>query len=41
MTKTVEELKFEGIWDKLESKEIFPDTVTHKSSESITGLHVK
>ena len=41
VTKNVEEIKFEGVRDELESKKKFPDTINHKISETNSSFHVK
>ena len=33
--------KFEEVWEKLESKKKFPETITHKISETNSTFHVK
>ena len=40
VTKNVKEIKFEGVWGKLESKK-FPETVTRKIFETNSSFHVK
>ena len=39
-TEIVQEIKFEGVWGDLEAK-MFPETITHKISETDSGFHVK
>ena len=41
VTKIVKEIKFEGVWGELESKKRFPDTITHKRSETNSSFHAK
>ena len=33
-TKTVKELKFEGVWGKLEAKKFFPEIIMEKIFET-------
>ena len=40
VTKNVKAIKFEGVWDDLESKK-FPQTATHKIFENNSSFHVK
>ena len=39
--KIVKEIKFKGVWGKLEAKKLFPDTNIHKMSKTDSGFHVK
>ena len=39
-TKNVKQFRFEGVWGELESKK-FPETITHKASETNSIFHVK
>ena len=41
VTKIVKEVKFEGVWGELESKKMFPETITHKIFETNSSFHVK
>ena len=41
VTKNVKFIKFEGVWDELESKTKFPETITHKITETNSSFHVK
>ena len=41
VAKNVKEIKFEGVWDELESKKKFPKTITHKIFETNSSFHVK
>ena len=40
VTKSVKEIRFEGVWGELESKN-FPETITHKASVTNSSFHVK
>ena len=37
----MKEIKIEGVRSELESKKMFPETITHKISETSSSLHVK
>ena len=39
--KIIEEIKFEGTWDKLESKKEFLETIIYKMFETKGSFHVK
>ena len=42
VTNNVKEIKFEGVWDELESKKKkFPETITHKISETNCSFYMK
>ena len=41
ITAIVKEIKFEGVWDKLESIKKVSETITHKRSETNSSFHVK
>ena len=41
VTKNVKEIKFEGVWGKLESKKRFPETITHKIFDTNSGFRMK
>ena len=41
VTKIVKEVKFEGVWGNLESKNKFPETITHKIFETDPIFHFK
>ena len=41
VTKIVKETKFEGVWGRVKSKKMFPETVIHKISEINSSFHVK
>ena len=37
----VKEIKFEGVWDELEAKKMFSETIIHKLFETNSSLNVK
>ena len=39
--KIVKEINFEGVLEELESKKMFPDTITYKICENNSSIHVK
>ena len=41
VTKNVKEIKFEGVWGKLESNKLFPKTITHKIFETKFSFDVR
>ena len=41
VTKFVNEIKFEGVWCELESKNKFPKTIIYKIFETNSSFHVK
>ena len=41
VTKIVKAIKFEGVWDELEAKKMFPETFIHKIFETSFSFHVK
>ena len=41
VTRKIKEIKFEGVWDKLESKKKFPGVITHKIFETNSTFRVK
>ena len=41
VSTVVKEANFEGVWDKLETKKMFRDTITHKIFETNSMEKVK
>ena len=41
VTKNDKEIRFEGVWGELESKKKFPETITHKISQTNSSFCVK
>ena len=41
VTKIVKEIKYEGVWDELEAKKVFPETIISKTFETNSSFHVK
>ena len=39
--KNVKEIRFEVVWSELESKKMFPETITHKIFETSSRFRVK
>ena len=41
VTEIAKEIKFKGVWGKLEPKKRFPEPTSHKIFETISSFHVK
>ena len=41
VTKNIKGFTFKGVWDKIESKKMFPETINHKIFETHSSIHVK
>ena len=41
LTKVCKEIKFEGVWAKLEAKKLFSKTIIHKIFETNSSLHAE
>ena len=40
-TNNVKEIKIKGIWGQVRIKKLFPETITHKVTETNSTFHMK
>ena len=41
VTKIVKKIKFKGVWGRVRSKKLFPETIIHNMFETDSGFYVK
>ena len=41
VNRSTKENRFKGVWDELEAKKLFEDTIIHKIFETNSSFHVK